>query len=573
MDRQRRQLMTSSLGVLGVAGAAPAAAADDATITSQTFAEAEKLLGLRLTPAQRDMLAATWPPSIAGLGTQGAAAAFVPAESDAPAQVFQPMLGHPLPKGGRFVRSTVRPVPLPAAEADIAFAPLTQLSHWIEQRAISSERLTRLYLDRIARLDGGLRSFITVTPGLALQQAVQADRDIAAGRWRGPLHGVPYGVKDLLDTAGVRTTWGAEPMREHVPQQDATVIARLHAAGAVLLGKLSLGALAMNDVWFGGQTMNPWVPEEGASGSSAGPGAATAAGLVGFSIASETTGSIISPSMRCGVVGLRPSFGRVPRTGAMTLSWSLDKLGVMSRGAEDTMLVLQAIAGPDGHDPSAIAAPLAYDGRSAPRGLTVGVVPAWLEQAPATEADHAALERARQLGWTVVPLSMPEAPYPLLNAILLAEAAASFDAWLRDGRLDQLRMQTPDAWPHTLRQARFLSAADVVQADRLRRRCAQWMAGVMAQVDLLLVPSLREDMMVVTNHTGQPSLTLPCGTQKIDQARSDWAPDPARPLPRFDPPRVVPNGITLVGRLFEEGALVRAGIALTGGKAPRPPSP
>ena len=245
------------------------------------------------------------------------------------------------------MRSKTDPGPLPANDEDIAFATVTQLSRWIEQRKLTSERLTKIYLTRLERFNPKLRCVITLTRELALQQAKQADQEIAAGNYRGPLHGIPWGAKDLLDTAGIPTTYGAEPFRNRVPDKNAAVVQRLHEAGAVLVAKLSLGALALNDIWFGGQTMNPWLLEEGSSGSSAGPGAATAAGLVGFAIGSETGGSIVSPSMRCGVTGLRPTFGRVPRTGAMTLCWSLDKLGPMARSVEDAMLVLQAISGPD----------------------------------------------------------------------------------------------------------------------------------------------------------------------------------------------------------------------------------
>src|SRR6185295_8633738 len=252
-------------------------------------------------------------------------------------------------------RTSADPGALPASDSDIAYAPVHQLSRWIETKRLTSERLTNIYLDRIQRFDGRLRSIITLTRDAALAQAKQADAEIAAGKYRGPLHGIPYGVKDLLDTAGIPTTYGAEPFRNRIPAADSVVIARLRAAGAVLLAKLSLGALALNDIWFGGQTMNPWLIEEGSSGSSAGPGAATAAALVAFSIGSETEGSIVSPTMRCGITGLRPTFGRVPRTGAMTLCWSLDKLGPMTRSVEDAMLVLQAIGGPDAGDLASLA--------------------------------------------------------------------------------------------------------------------------------------------------------------------------------------------------------------------------
>jgi Asp-tRNA(Asn)/Glu-tRNA(Gln) amidotransferase A subunit family amidase len=259
-----------------------------------------------------------------------------------------------------------------------------------------------LYLDRLQKFDSKLRCVITLTSDLALAQAQQADREIAAGHYRGPLHGIPWGAKDLLDTAGIATTYGAESYRNRVPSQDAVVVKRLHDAGAVLVAKLSLGALALNDIWFGGQTMNPWLPEEGSSGSSAGPGAATAAGLAGFSIGSETGGSIIGPSMRCGVTGLRPTYGRVPRTGAMTLCWSLDKLGPMTRGVEDALLVLQAISGPDPGDVSSVPSHLDFDASAPVKGLRVGYIPAWMKEAPATDVDRAALETIGKLGMTPV---------------------------------------------------------------------------------------------------------------------------------------------------------------------------
>jgi Asp-tRNA(Asn)/Glu-tRNA(Gln) amidotransferase A subunit family amidase len=420
--------------------------------------------------------------------------------------------------------------------------------------------LTELYLRRIQTWDPRLRSVITVTRDLAMQQARQADREIAAGRYRGPLHGIPWGGKDLLDTAGIRTTYGAEPFKDRVPSEDAAVVRRLHAAGAVLIAKLSMGALALNDIWFGGQTMNPWLLEEGSGGSSAGPGAATAAGLVGFSIGSETEGSIVDPSTRCGVCGLRPTFGRVPRTGAMTLCWSLDKLGPIARSVEDTLLVLRAISGPDPGDLSSVPSVLDYDARAGVKGLRVGYFPRW--QREATDVDRHALQQLKSLGLETVAVDLPDWPYDSLNTILFAEAGAAFEELTLSGRVNQLRVQTPDAWPNSFRQARFLSAVDFVQADRLRRAVAQEMAQLFSKVDLLLVPSLRDEMLTIGNFTGYPSLTLRAGFISVTQARSDWAPDPSRPLPHFDPPRRVPHGITLVGRLFDEGTLGRVGLAL-----------
>src|SRR6516225_3819669 len=312
-------------------GTAPAVGPE---ISAATFAEAEKLVRVELKDRDRAEAAQNWRNSMAALYERrtGPRKVAIP-DSVPPYSQANPLLpGQQAgPASNRFVRSAADPGPLPANDTDIAFSPVWQLARWIEWRKLSSERLTNIYLERIARFDPKLRCVITLRRDFGLEQARKADQEIAAGKYRGPLHGIPFGVKDLLDTAGIPTTYGAEPYRDRVPKEDATVVARLADAGAVLIAKLSLGALALNDIWFGGQTMNPWLPEEGSGGSSAGPAAAVAAGLVGFAIGSETEGSIIGPSMRCGVTGLRPTFGRVPRTGAMTLCWSLDKLGPMTR--------------------------------------------------------------------------------------------------------------------------------------------------------------------------------------------------------------------------------------------------
>ena len=308
--------------------------------------------------------------------------------------------------------------------------------------------------------------------------------------------------------------------------------------------------------------MNPWLLEEGASGSSAGPGAATAAGLVAFAIGSETDGSIVSPSMRCGVTGLRPTFGRVPRTGAMTLCWSLDKLGPMTRSVEDTMLILRAIAGPDAGDPSSVASHLDFDASEPVDGLRIGYIAQWMKESPATDVDRAALETIKSLKMVPVEVSLPDWPYTSLMPILFAEGAASFEELTLSNQMETLKVQVNDAWPNLFRLSRFLSAVDMVQADRLRRRVAMEMARIFTQVDVLMVPSLRDEQLTITNFTGHPSLTLRAGFVQVSEARSDWAPDPAHPLPKFSPPRRVPHGVTLLGRLFEEGTIARAGLAL-----------
>jgi Asp-tRNA(Asn)/Glu-tRNA(Gln) amidotransferase A subunit family amidase len=551
---------TPAAGTPPAFGTAPAVGPE---ISPATIAEAEKLVRVTLTPKDRAQAAGNWREAMAGTMERRTGPRKVALEpSLAPASQWNPVLpGRSAgPARDVFTRSKSDPGPLPKRDEDIAFAPVTALSRWIEAKALTSERLTRLYLDRLRRFDPQLQCVITLTPELALEQARRADAEIAAGRYRGPLHGIPWGVKDLLDTKGIRTTWGAEPFRDRVPDSDATVVKRLHEAGAVLVAKLSLGALALNDVWFGGDTKNPWVLEEGSGGSSAGPGSATAAGLVGFSIGSETEGSIIDPSMRCGVTGLRPTFGRVARTGAMTLSWSMDKIGPITRGVEDALLVLAAISGPDAGDVSSVPSRLAFEADGPIAGLKVGYFPGWMKEA--TDVDRAALGTAKLVGMTPVEVSLPDWPYGSLNTILFAEAAAAFEELTLSGGLDLLKMQVPDAWPNTFRQARFLSAVDYVQADRLRRRVAQEMARLFEKVDVLLVPSLRDEMMTIGNFTGHPSVTLPAGFVEIDQARSDWAPDPLRPLPKLTPKRRVPHGVTLVGRLFDEGTIGRAGIAL-----------
>jgi Asp-tRNA(Asn)/Glu-tRNA(Gln) amidotransferase A subunit family amidase len=308
--------------------------------------------------------------------------------------------------------------------------------------------------------------------------------------------------------------------------------------------------------------MNPWLPQEGSGGSSAGPASAVAAGLVGFAIGSETGGSIVDPSMRCGITGLRPTYGRVPRTGAMTLCWSLDKLGPMARTVEDTMLVLRAISGPDPGDVASVPSHLDFEGNGEVSGLRVGYFPAWMNQPPATSVDRDTLAALKKLGLVPVEVSIPNWPYGALQLMLFAEAAAAFEELTLSHGIDELKVQTPDAWPNIFREARFLSAVDFVQADRFRRKVAEMMAGVFDKVDLLLVPSLRDEMLTITNFTGQPSLTLRTGFVEVRKARSDWAPDPSHPLPTFSHPRRVPYGVTLIGRLFDEGTIARVGVAL-----------
>ena len=586
MSKSRREFLTqSTLTLLGAAAATTASLAQNPAtpttpgappafgtapavgpeVTTNTFAEAEKLVQFPLTEKDRAQAAGNWRQAMAPLYERrvGPRKVAIP-DTAVPYSRWDCTLPgmNPGPAQNRFSPSTGVVPPMPSTEEAVAYSPVHHLSHWIQTRQLKSTHLVHIYLERIEQFNPKLNCIITLTRDHALAQAKQADAEIAAGHYRGPLHGIPWGAKDLLDTANIPTTWGAEPFQHRVPTTDATVTARLNDAGAVLIAKLSLGALALNDIWFGGQTMNPWLLEEGSSGSSAGPGAATAAGLVAFAIGSETGGSIVSPSMRCGVTGLRPTYGRVPRTGAMTLCWSLDKLGPMARSVEDTMLVLNAITGPDGKDVSSVPSKLDFDANAPVTGLKVGYFPAWMKEAPATDVDRAALAAISKLGMTPVEVSLPDWPYDNLDLILFAEAAAAFEEITLNHAVDHLKAQVPDAWPNTFRQSRFLSAVDFVQADRLRRMVALEMARIMNQVDLLLVPSLRDEILTITNFTGHPSLTLRAGFVEVSEARSDWAPDPNHPLPKFSPPRRVPHGVTLIGRLFDEGTIARAGLAL-----------
>ena len=587
MSKSRRQfLIVTSTGLIGAAvsrsafaqtpevqsqttaGAPPAFGTGPLVgpeISPATISEAEKLVQIKMSDTEIAVAASSWRPNMAALYERRTGPRKVELKTTlAPATKWNPALPDVkmVATRDRFVRSAADPGPVPTSDDDIAYASVSKLSRWIEQRKLTSTRLTQIYLKRLQQFDPKLRCVITLTADHALAQSKQADAEIAAGKYRGPLHGIPWGGKDLLDTADIPTTYGAEPYRNRVPKEDAAVVKRLNDAGAVLIAKLSLGALALNDIWFGGQTMNPWLLEEGSSGSSAGPGAATAAALVGFSIGSETGGSIVSPSMRCGVTGLRPTYGRVPRTGAMTLCWSLDKLGAMTRSVEDTLMVLQAISGPDAGDTASVPSHLDFDANVRVKGLRVGYFPKWMKESPATEVDRAALKTVEQAGMTPVEVAIPDWPYDSLNLILFAEAAAAFEDLTLSGDADQLKAQVPDAWPNIFRQSRFLSAVDFVQADRFRRKVAEEMARVFSEVDLLLVPSLRDEILVITNFTGHPSLTLRAGFVEVSEARSDWAPDPKHPLPKFSPPRRVPHGVTLIGRLFDEGTLGRAGLAL-----------
>ncbi len=530
-------------------------------ITLETLAAAEALFAVDYTPAERAQML----DNVEGQLASVLARRTVRLTNDMPmATRFDPRLPHTvLPEPGP-VRFSPVDTPCPADDEDIAFAPLTHLSHWIATGALRSRRLTELYLRRIAALDPSLFCFATVTAERALAQADAADRLLAAGTHLGPLHGVPYGLKDLFDTAGVATGWGAEPFRDRVPDADAAIVAKLAAAGAVLLGKTAVGALAYGDIWYGGRVRNPWNLNEGSSGSSAGSASATAAGLCGFAIGTETLGSITSPSHRCGTTGLRPTFGRVSRAGAMALCWSLDKVGPICRGAEDTAMVLAALNGFDPADRGSIDAPFRFDATAPLRGMRLGFLPAAFGEG-ATEVDHAALEAARRLDVEIVEVTLPALPYDALTNLLYAEAAAAFEELTLSDQDDLLTWQAPAAWPNTFRKARFLSAVDHVQLDRLRYQVMLALDGLFARVDALIGPFATGPMLIASNFTGHPCLHVRAGFLDLPDrgypglgSSRLTSVDPADTRPRFR----VPQGISLWGRLFDEGRLIALGIAL-----------
>ena len=538
------------------------AAKSAANISAATIAEAERVLGVDYSDDERLQML----DNIAGqieLAIKRRALRLP--ETLAPATRFDPRLPSFTPiDPGPFRPSEDKLPKLPDDDADIAFAPVTHLAGWIRSRQISSLRLTEIYLERIQRFGRKLACIAMATPDLAREQARRADRLLAEGTYLGRLHGIPWGAKDLLDTAGIQTGWGAEPYRGRVPASDATVVRKLSEAGAVLVAKTTLGALAYGDIWYEGRTRNPWNTEEGSSGSSAGSGSATAAGLVGFSIGTETLGSIIAPSIRCGTTGLRPTFGRVSRSGAMALCRSLDKIGPMCRSVEDTALVAQVINGGDSADPSSIDAPFGYDASLPVHGLRVGYYPADLELPGAHELDRTALEAARAIGLELVALERPDLPYDALMNVLFAEAAAAFEALTLDNRDDELSWQEPGAWPNTFRKARFLSAVDHVQLDRLRRRVMQDMDEAFKGVDAMISPCLVGPMLIIGNFTGHPCLAMRSGLRQsptrgplsLSRARLDQGSEDQGPS------FTVPHALCLYGRLFDEGTILRIGRAL-----------
>jgi Asp-tRNA(Asn)/Glu-tRNA(Gln) amidotransferase A subunit family amidase len=467
-----------------------------------------------------------------------------------PAHVFRPDLpGHKGPAKAEFVPRQ-REVEAPGSATDVAFASLYELSHWLRTKQLSSLELTDLYLSRLEKHGSKLECVVSLTPELARAQAKRADEEIAAGKTRGPLHGIPWGAKDLLDTKGLSTTWGATPFKDRVAKVDAAVVERLEAAGAVLVAKLSLGALAYGDVWFGGKTRNPWNLDEGSSGSSAGSASAVVAGLVGFAIGSETLGSIVAPSTRCGAAGFRPSFGRVSRYGAMPLAWSLDKLGPLCRHAEDCALVFSAIDGPDPRDASTRTAHFAY--RPEPkRRFRVAYDESWFQELDPEYKK--ALDGLADQGIELVERKWPELTWDALLVGLFGETSAALESLTRSGQDDQLVWQDDVAWPNTLRSSWFIPAGDLVQADRLRRRAMELACEAFQDVDAWVSASQGDPMLVATNYVGTPSLTVRAGFSK-HRAR-ELSGEEAKE----GDAREVPFSLTFWGGLDEDGGLIELG--------------
>jgi Asp-tRNA(Asn)/Glu-tRNA(Gln) amidotransferase A subunit family amidase len=429
-----------------------------------------------------------------------------------------------------------------AAIGELAFEPITTLAPLLAARQITSRDLTRMYIARLKKHDPALYAVVTLTEDLALEQAAEADREIRAGRYRGPLHGVPYGLKDLFATRGVPTTWGAHPYKDQVFDYDATVVVRLREAGAVLVAKLSTGELAVGDLWFRGRTRNPWNPERGSSGSSAGPAAATAAGLVGFSVGTETGGSIISPASTCGVVGLRPTYGRISRHGCMTLRWTLDKVGPITRSVADAALVLEALHGPDGHDDTVADVPFQWSGRRTLKGVRIGYVASELltggDDEPGAAARRpiyeAAMDVLRRAGATLEPIMLPALPAAAVYAILNAEAGAMFDELTRSGRINELSDTGPNGRANQLRASRFIPAVEYIRAQRVRTLLLKEVNALFERVDVFLAPSSSASV-TITNLTGHPAVVFPAGF--VDQ---------------------LPVGLMLTGKLWGEAALLDA---------------
>ena len=492
----------------------------------------ENLAGLQFTQSERDTMLQT----LAVLRGKYDTLRTVELPNSIPVPLyFDPRIpGQDIPKGRESYLFQEFPTRRPENIEDCAFYTIGQLAHLLRTQQVTSLELTEMYLERLKRYGPELECVVTLTEELALKQASRADEEIRRGRYLGPLHGIPYGAKDLLAVSGYKTTWGAMTHKDQVINETATIIKKLEDAGAVLVAKLTLGALAWGDVWFGGKTRNPWNTEQGSSGSSAGPGSATAAGLVGFSIGSETWGSIVSPSTRNGVTGLRPTFGTVSKAGAMALSWSMDKLGPMCRSVDDCALVYSAIKGSDGLDLSVVDVPFQVPAKKELRSLRIGYIESAFNDTNTTERDRGVLTRLRELGFTLIPIELPEFPTSSLSFLLNVEAAAAFDEMTRKNLDDELVRQVKWAWPNVFRTARHVPAVEYVQANRARVVLNQKMSELFKNIDVYVVPSFWGDNLLRTNLTGHPCVVLPNGFNEKGS----------------------PTSISFIGDLYQDGEVV-----------------
>ena len=509
-------------------------AAGTKSISADTIAEAEKLNGLEFTAKEREMMIESLESRVTNY--EAIRKDKIP-ESTFPAVLFNPIpQGFQFPTGRRTPKwSTLPKVKRPENLDDAAFWSVEQLASLIKSRQVTSEELTQMYLARLKRFGPKLECVITLTEELALAQARRADKEIAAGNYRGLLHGIPFGAKDLLDTKGVPTTWGAAPYTNRIPTEDATVIKRLEKAGAVLVAKTTMGELAMGETWFGGMTRNPWAPKKGSSGSSAGSVAGVAAGLFPFAIGSETHGSILSPCAICGVTGLRPTYGRVSRSGCMSLSWTMDKIGPVARTVEDCAIVLNAIAGPDGVDPTLYDVPFNYTPTIDLKKLRIGYLKRDFEKKQNNTNDLATLKKLEQLGASLIPIELPtNHPISSISFVLSTEGAAFFDELTRSNYDDLLVQQSKGSWPNVFRARRFVTAVEYLQAQRIRTLLIQEMAKLMNEVDVYVAPWDTGDNVLLTNLTGHPSVVVPNGFSS----------------------KGTPTAITFVGKLFGEADLL-----------------
>ncbi len=544
--------------------------------TTDMIAAAERVLGVCYTDSERRLMVGNLAPQVEKAQQRRS---LVFPNNLAPALRFDPRPpGFRAPAPQLPVRwSEDGPDSLPGDEESIAFAPVAHLSRWLRRGVLSSTRLTEIYLTRIEAHADQLECYVSVAAEQARAEARAMDALLLAGTYLGPLHGIPYALKDLFDARGLSVTWGGEPWADRIAESDAAVVDRLRRAGAVLLGKSSVGAVAYGDIWLGRKTRNPWNRDEGSSGSSAGSASATAAGLCGFAIGTETLGSITLPSERCGATGLRPTFGRVPRTGCMALCWSLDKVGPICRSVEDAAMVLEAINGGDSRDPGSIDQPFNHDALAPIDGIRIGYLPSAYEEDAVTELDRQVLREVRNLGLKVSEVTLPDLPYASLVATLYAEAAASFEQLTLSGDDDSLTRQDEGAWPNAFRKARFLSAVDHVQLDRLRRRVMDAVDSLFNEIDVLVGPVSTGPMLVASNFTGHPALVLRAGFDHVP-TRSELSLAKAKlelgEARGTGPVREVPRGLCLWSGLFEESALIRVGKVLEGalGVADRRPS-